>query len=502
MAYNKLSRLLGTLTQSEIRFFRQYAQRHITTGKAIYLKLFDLLLDADHLPESEIRKKLSNKMSQRDYNSCKNYLYDLLLKTLVIQREETSLYARMLKELSAVEVLNDRELMDDAKMKLRKIRAATQSNDLYCLALTASWFEELMMRSTGYTLSSSSEVEERQQNLKELAAQIKAQFDLGALFASYANLNRSGLLKSEEEQHLRNLFSDPLLSNEGDYTLPSNNRLFWVMKMVEARYFGDKELSYDYIRRIFEITAKFPPNFFYHEANWIFSHYLMILHQMEKKDFQGALDTLGKLRSIQPQSKQNRYLQFRLTFQIQLMMLAFQRKHKECLEAISNYESQAKELRGNAFNINEYRIYQSIIGYLMGAGLYKESLGFINTILNDRHSRKRGTPYQLYARVMNLIVHYELGNLDTLESSIRSFEYLIQSDKIQLQYLSHVLAFFNAIRRNHNSIDCELAALGKALEPLIDIPSERAHLFDVIDCGWWKQKGLNLSVTGHRSLLM
>lgn len=502
MHVSKLRRLLNTLTDGEIRFFRQYARRHIVKGKAAYLRLFELTLSKEQFSDAEIKKKLNTGITADGYLSMKKYLYALVLKALVNLREDTSLYGAMLRELSAVEVLNDKQLFDDALRRIKKIKAATKDNDLYCIALTAAWFEELMMRATGYTLTSSTAVKQRQQELTELSAQIKMQFELSALFARYADLNRSGLMKAEEEEALLRLFANPLLQEENQFNLPATQRLFWVMKMTEARYFGNKELSLEYLLKIYSQVTGYPTNFFYHEQNLIYTTYLLVLQYADHRNLPMAASAFERLKSLKPHNNQNKYLQFRLSFQVELMMLKFQSKHDECMVAIMHYERRARTLRGTAFNILEYRIYQTIIGYLMASGHYQQCLPFVNSILNDPNTKKRGVPYQLYARVMNLIIHFELGNGGVLESSIRSLEYFMEQNDVKLEYMVHLLSFFKEIRKDADSFDHFLKVLGRAWMPLCEIPAERVHLFDVVECGWFQKRGLNLAISGTRPMFM
>ncbi len=54
-----------------------------------------------------------------------------------------------------------------------------------------------------------------------------------------------------------------------------------------------------------------------------------------------------------------------------------------------------------------------------GAGRYKESLQWLNRVLNDNEPNLRQDIYS-YARLFNLVVHFELGNYDLLEYIIKS----------------------------------------------------------------------------------
>src|SRR5690606_11634877 len=66
----------------------------------------------------------------------------------------------------------------------------------------------------------------------------------------------------------------------------------------------------------------------------------------------------------------------------------------------------------------------SIASVYFGAGKYKDALSWLNRVLNDNEPNLRQDIYS-YARLFNLVVHYELGNYDLLEYTIKStFRYL------------------------------------------------------------------------------
>lgn len=502
MPINQLRRLLDTLTESEIKYFRQYAHRHIATGKTSYLKLFELRVDSNHLSDAEIRVQIDPALTPAGLLSLKKYLYNLVLKTLVNRREETHIFPRLLKELSMVEILNDKMLYDEAIKKLQKIRNETSGNDLYCLTLVAYWFEEVMMRNIGYSMGSTTDATKRNAAYVEFADNVNKQIKLGALFSSYAILNRSGLVKTEEEKRLQEIFNDPLLDDNASYDLTAAQRSYMLMKQLRARFQGDKQLSFQYVRQLHDIFMKFPSDFFYHESSQIFSTCTKAIYHLERAEFVPAEKLLVQLKSMNPHTGQNKYLLFRMKFLVELLFLRAQGKHEQCLEAIMKYESQAKAVRGKLFNILEYRNFQSIISYLLSRNLYHESLSFINTILNDSRIKKKGVPYQLYARIMNLIVHYELNNQDLLESSIRSFEYYVSKNHVSLKFIKHTLNFFRAVSRSRNRFKDELEKYSKALIPLMEIPVEKVHLFDLIDSGWLQQKGIPIKARGLRPMLM
>ena len=72
---------------------------------------------------------------------------------------------------------------------------------------------------------------------------------------------------------------------------------------------------------------------------------------------------------------------------------------------------------------------------LFGAGKYRESLRQINTVLNDNESNLRQDIYS-FAKLFNLVIHYELENYDLLDYLVKSTEryYLKKKKTVEVGY--------------------------------------------------------------------
>jgi hypothetical protein len=502
MHKDKLHKLLHSLSPAEIKFFRLYARRHFDKSKAAYLRLFDLCLKENHHQEETIRKKISPALSKPGYSSLKKYLYDLVLKSLVIQRSETSTYASLLQELGAAEVLAEKQLFDESLLRLNKVKAAAKDNEMFCLALSAAWFEEIVMLTTGYTFTDSSSVSARHDSMKKMIRQIQAAMDLNSLFADYARLNRGGLLTETDQQQLQELFRNPLIQNGLHYDMGTARRGYWILKMVEARFHRKNDEALSYLLKIYEQCTGYPPDFYFHENLLITASSMLIFAYLQQGQAGEAMAVLQKLKGMKPAALQNQYMLFRSTFLIELMVCRYQKNHQGAMQLINGYESSAKKFRNRSFNILEYRNYQTIIAYLIGTKQPAEALPFIHAILNDPSTKDKGILFQLYARILSLIVHFELRNADLLESSLRSLEYFLQTNAVQFKFIGHVVRFFKTAQKLNGNISDALKTLAQSLQALGETPVERIHLFDLVDCGWLQSKGIELNIPGPRPMVM
>jgi len=89
---NKLFNLVNSLTGSEKRYFKLFVNKNQTGKHNKYILLFDAI-DAQEIYDDEALRKIvySNQPIQsRKFSELKNYLYELILKSLQGYDEKTS----------------------------------------------------------------------------------------------------------------------------------------------------------------------------------------------------------------------------------------------------------------------------------------------------------------------------------------------------------------------------------------------------------------------------
>jgi len=136
---------------------------------------------------------------------------------------------------------------------------------------------------------------------------------------------------------------------------------------------------------------------------------------------------------------------FTFTSNTQLMVLDRQGKFEECLptieEIILNLNSMGNQLS------KEQRVlfYFNIMYIYFGLERYKDALKWVNEILNDNEHLLRQDIYN-FSRIFNLVIHYQLGNYDLLEYTIKSTDRQLKkiakdykSEEIFIRFLKKVI---------------------------------------------------------------
>jgi hypothetical protein len=76
-----------------------------------------------------------------------------------------------------------------------------------------------------------------------------------------------------------------------------------------------------------------------------------------------------------------------------------------------------------------------------GTGAHKQALQYINYVLNNNYFAIR-TDLQCFTRILNLLIHYELGNIFVLENAVLHARRFIKKKGLLFRYERNILSFF------------------------------------------------------------
>ena len=78
----ELHKLIKSLSQSEKRFFKIYASRHVIGEQNNYVPLFDAIASQKQYDEEAIKEKFDGESFMNRFAAVKNYLHQLILKSM------------------------------------------------------------------------------------------------------------------------------------------------------------------------------------------------------------------------------------------------------------------------------------------------------------------------------------------------------------------------------------------------------------------------------------
>ena len=144
-----------------------------------------------------------------------------------------------------------------------------------------------------------------------------------------------------------------------------------------------------------------------------------MVFQIRLGKFNEFFTTLSAIRSIPGLSGDNAVMVFLASNNLEIKFYAFTGQFEKSIQTIKNIEKGLKQYDPKLNLTNKLPIYYNIAYLYFGAGKYREALPWLNRILNEPTLDFFKTVGS-YARILNLIIHYELGNTIGLENILSS----------------------------------------------------------------------------------
>ena len=126
--------LIKSLSKAERAYFKKYAKR-FSDEDTLSLKLFEEIekqCDSDsEYNEEIIRERLNKIQNVNQLSVAKNYLYDLVLKSLLTAQSEKSLDDKFDKYVAQAELLLNKTLFDQSMKILKKAKKIAYEYENY-----------------------------------------------------------------------------------------------------------------------------------------------------------------------------------------------------------------------------------------------------------------------------------------------------------------------------------------------------------------------------------
>ena len=437
-----LFRLIKSLTKAEKRYFRLFAQM---SGKSKnYLRLFDAIDVLEEYDESRIKEQFKQEKFVRQLHVTKNYLHKLILKSLRNYHSKLSKDAELKELLREVEILYKKELIDNCLDTLgRAEKMAIQYQKLPVLLEIISWKRRLTLsRKVNKKQVSSAEVIIQEE--LETLDQIKRQHQLWAL-----NLNLLSQFGREDGDWQQNLPRIP----ENDPIQTQSLRLYY--KQTHHFMIRDIEGAFEMANLLVETLEtrqdliEDDPTSYITALNNLMG---LCLHLKAYDSIPPLLEKIQQLPQsfkLKPQNPGVLSLMLH-TYNIELELY---RDTAQYEKGVSRFSQITETLSQYADQIPpHYQLllnYQSAYLHFMN-GQYKAALLYINQIFDLKTDGLRSDILG-FTRLLNLMTHFELGNIMVLKYAIDSSRRFLKKIKRMGPFERIMLSFFSRISHTPKS---------------------------------------------------
>ncbi|MFN3875290.1 MAG: hypothetical protein ACK4L7_05205, partial [Flavobacteriales bacterium] len=419
----ELHELIKSLTKSEKRFFKLHSA--LQSGPKNYLRLFEAIDKQAEYDEEEIKRRFAKERFIRHLPSEKNHLYKLILKALRAFHSESSVSGILKQEIKNIEILYQKALYAECnKLLLRAKRIARENERFYYWFELLSW--EKMLLEEAY------ESGEFSKDLDALIAEerdvIEKLRNLAAYHILYSKINYAfrsgGYVRTDEERAMVEEISEhPLIKGKNTALSRRAATICYYTQGFCHWAKRDWRTSLEKFQRVKAILDENPsiradlPNRYIRTLHYI------INAQIELKELEAAGANIALMRSLTGEpgfGGQSIGTQvFVASYLSELRLLDRSGEHERAADLAPAVVAGMQRLGPRLHKEQVLEFNWSLACASFGAGRMKEALAWLNKVLNDTEPTLRQDIFT-YARLFNLVVHYELGNYDLLAYITRS----------------------------------------------------------------------------------
>lgn len=415
-----LFRLIKSLNKSEKGFFKKYAAKNATGGKQNYIFLFEAIDAMNEYDEEVLKKKLKDASLLKQLPVYKVYLFNLILKALNLYGAYDNSESQLNELLANIRILTSKHHYREARKIIKKAKEMAYRFDKhkFIMEILAAERHILMLSPVKNITEKRLALYEEQRDLLE---RMKEFYEVSLLCDRMTILvdNEADFRSNEKSALIEEIMTRGIL-NPGQklkgYYAQMN---FYHTHLIYSGSKGDnteilknlkQQIAYDEANKHF--IEENPQNYVYALINLLlYSHYARDNNEIER--------TLAKLEAVKKKMKGKiaRENEIQIMFHASnIEMIIFE---KTCNLSAGRIKAKQIEEDFRTYG-NEVPLHIKALMLLNLACFniidenHSAAVKYLNTILNTPELSIR-TDVNKIARILQLVIHYEMKNYDLLE---------------------------------------------------------------------------------------
>jgi len=422
-ASTELFNLVKSLSKSEKRFFKLSSS--LQSGEKNYLKIFDCIDKQKSYNEEEIKLSFKTETFIKHFPSEKNHLYKLILKSLRSFHSDKTISSILKQEVKNVEILYRKALFSECnKFVSRAKKQAIEHEKFYYWFELLGW-EKLLLEEAYEAGRFDRNLDELIEEEQEVINKLRNLAEYQMLYSRINFLYRSGgFSKNENERkEVDEIAQHPLIKGKNTALSSRAATICYYIQGLCAATNRDYQTSFFKFLRVKTILDKNPLLKSDLAKRYVRTLKNLLYCYIDNNELDRAKETIQMMREL-PNEKGFDSIDvkvkiFTSSYIAELMICDRKGTYDESLKiaeeiikGIDSYDEKINKEQKIVFYYNLTYVY-------FGCEQYSNALKWVNKLLNDNEQTLRQDIYN-FARLFNLIIHFELENYDLLEYIIKS----------------------------------------------------------------------------------
>ncbi|WP_299757552.1 hypothetical protein [uncultured Pontibacter sp.] len=416
--------LIKSMARSEKRHFRLLATRQGSSGDIKFLQLFDALDGTSDYDEERVLRQVPGIRKVQLANQKAN-LYKQLLASLRMYHANQNPDIQLHEQLDYARVLYNKGLYQQSLKMLEKVKVAAQQSSYLHISLSALNFEK-QIEQQYITRSLEGRAEQLTEETDSLVAHLSRTHHNSTLaLRLYGLYIKLGHARTQDDRdQLTNFFKAnvPALNpKEASFT----EKLSFYQSHVWYHYIlQDFKACYRYAQKWVDLFEDEPQMKQQQTTNYIKGLHNLLLALYSMLYYSKFKEALKKLEDFAAESNRRsnpniEMLLFLYIYTNRINASYMEGRFTEGLKIVPEIRRNLNVFKQQLDPHRQLVFYYKIASLYFGSGDYSSTILYLQKIIQYKDISLR-EDIQCFARILNLIVHYEAGKDELLEYQIKS----------------------------------------------------------------------------------
>ena len=427
---DKLFELIKSLTKQEKIYFKTYAKSNKGDSKN-YIQLFNAIADQKIYDEQKIKQKFKNERFVKQLSVAKDYLFKMIMKSLRNYDDfNPPLHIELQQMLHEIKILAEKALYHSCEKVIQKAeKLAAESEMFLYLSYVLGW-KRIILLSRGEYLENRKKI---QTILKEQTTALEKEKNVILFRDLYDNLsaiaiNSMTIRDKEKKQEIDGIMHNPLLSSVNMAMGFLSKLHFYNIHHIYFKQLRNRPQSYLYSTNVVMLFESKEHGLFLTEYKERYCMALinLLIDQAWLRKESEFNKTIHKLNTFLDKYRELKIIVFPRTYIARTLLFELIGKFDEVSSLVDEFEKEMAQFKGEVPKERLTILYSNFATMYMGKQDYKKALYWNNKVLNET-PKELLVDFYCASLILDLLIHYELGNSELLESLTRStHRYLLQ----------------------------------------------------------------------------
>jgi hypothetical protein len=485
--------LVKSLTKSEKRHFRLFTKRQGSNDDLKFLQLFDAIDQLEDYDEEVVLQK-AHSIKKAQLANLKANLYKQLLCSLRIYHTNQNVDIQLHEQIDYARVLYNKGLYTQSLKMLEKVKIAAVQAELPHTALLAIDFEK-QIESQYITRSIEGKAELISSESTELALHVTQVHELSnASLRLYGLYIKVGHARNQEDYEMITAFFKESLPNVDLQNAGFLEKLYYYQTHVWYYYLvHDFKSCYRKAQKWVDLFETNPDMRYKQQVLYIKGLHNLLASLFNLLYYRRFIEVLNQLEAFSqdPERKSNPNTEMLLYYYIYTSKINSYFMEGRFTEGLEIIPSILEFLENYKLQLDPHQMlvfYFKIASLYFGSGDNYKAIEYLNKIIQYKEKSLR-EDLQSFARILNLIAHYEAGEDLVLEYQVKSVYHFLGRMKEQHQMQEEIFKFLRNLGEiAPHQLKDEFLKLKDKLVKIAEQPFERRSFLYLDIISWLESK--------------